>query len=257
MLTDINNNSYFYNNMFSMISKMIPGNDQKGFPAYTLNNGLKSNVKYSQLSEFGAMKNCNILKVLVIGGIGTGKSSLMSKMTGIKLMHSSQEEKATVRKEYGELIRVDKNDLKDHFNVDHSMESVTKESGFVLSHLFGNKSRRQVMLIDSPGFFDPEEAASDEIRETLGINQRKRITDDLTEKLQALRSVDSIILMMPIMGGRVTQNTINAVKSLEFMFHKTKGQFISNLALAYTKCDEALERNYRNKMNKKGENYLQ
>ena len=58
------------------------------------------------------------------------------------------------------------------------------------------------------------------------------------------------------MGGRLTQNMITAMRSLEFMFHKSKGKFISNLALAHTKCDEANERNYRSIMKKKGENYM-
>ena len=230
--------------------------DQKGYPPFDLENGLKSNVKYTEIAQFAAMKDCAILKVLVIGEIGSGKSSLMSKMTGVKLMHSDNEFHMKVRTEYGELIRVDDNKLEDHFNVDNTSESVTKESGFVLSRLLGNESRRQVMLIDSPGFFDPEEAATDKIRDNLGIKDRKRITDYLTEKLQALGSVDAIILMMPIMSWQLTQNIVTAMKSLEFMFHKSKGKFISNLALAHTKCDEAMERNYISKMKNKGENYM-
>lgn len=45
----------------------LPG-DQKGYEQFTLNNGLKSNVKYSSLDHFKKMNGEeNIMKVVIIG----------------------------------------------------------------------------------------------------------------------------------------------------------------------------------------------
>lgn len=189
--------------------------------------------------------------------MGTGKSSLSSKLIGIKLMHEDAEDEVEFReKRYGDLIRVDQNDIEDHFGVGGTKISVTKESSFVVSHLLGNEERRRVMLIDSPGFFDPEENASDELREKiLEDPNRKRMVTDLVEKLEALGSVDCVILLMKLEGGRVPANLITAMKALEEMFQKSSGTFVSNLALVMSKCDEAKLRDYRKKMKNKDSEY--
>ena len=187
--------------------------------------------------------------------MGTGKSSLSSKLIGIKFMHEDDEDEVEYKAKYGDLIRVDQNDLKDHFDVKETKISVTKESSFVLSHLFANGERRKVMLIDTPGFFDPEENASDELRSKMGIGDRKRMVSDLVEKLEALGSVDSVILLMKLEGGRVPANLIIAMKSLEEMFKKSNGKFVSNLALVLSKCDDARIRDYRKKMKNKDSEY--
>lgn len=192
--------------------------------------------------------------------MGTGKSSLTSKLMGIKLMHNDcqdeiEEQGCRVRSSHGELIRVDQNDLKDHFPVNDSKKSVTKETSFVLSRLMGNSTRRQVMLIDSPGFFDPEETASDELRQKMGIGGRKRMVDDLTEKLKALGSVDSVLLMMKLEGGRVPLNLITAMKALEEMFSNSGDTFVANLGLVFSKCDDARIRDYRKKLKNKDKEY--
>ena len=230
--------------------------DQKGFKSFKLENGLKSNVRYSDLADFEKMKGTKILKIVVIGETGTGKSSMISKLMGAKLMHEMDEDKVEWSTRYGNLIRVDKNDLKDHFKVDDTFSSVTKETSCVLSRLLGNESRREVMLIDSPGFFDPEEAASEELREQMGIGGRKSMIEDLVEKLRGVGSVDAVVLMTKLEGGRIPLNLVKAMKSLEEMFKESKGEFISNLAIVMSKCDEDQVKHYYKKMKHKEKEYM-
>ena len=67
---------------------------------FTLVNGLRSNVYYSQLSDFAKMKQeTDICKIMVIGEMGMGKSSLCSKMTGVKLKFNDNDEES----EFGDL----------------------------------------------------------------------------------------------------------------------------------------------------------
>ena len=197
-----------------------------------------------------------ILHKLTLGEMGMGKSSFCSKMSGIKLMHEDFEDDIPYSKKKGEAIRVDKNNRKDLFNVGGTHESVTKVTYFALTHLFGNKSRQRVMIIDSPGFFDPEESASEEIRKNLNLKEEDRKVADMTRKLEALGSVDSILLLMNLQGGRIPETLVTAMKALEKMFQESNGQFIFNLALIWSKCDENKLRDYRRKMKNKDKEYL-
>ena len=158
---------------------------------------------------------------------------------------------------HGDLIRVDSNDLLNHFESKGTKGSVTKESSFVVSRLLGNKTRRPVMLIDTPGFFDPEENASDEIRKGLGLQDKRRKVDDLVEKLEVLGSVDAVVLMMPLSGGRVTNNLVLSMKALEHMFRRSGGKFISNLAFVFSKCDEDSPRKYKKLLKNKKKEYTE
>ena len=231
--------------------KIDESKDQKGFKQFELNCGLKSNVKYSKIEDFIKMKSEKMLKVVVIGDMGMGKSSMISKIMGIKYMHKFFKKKVNWKSEHGDLLRVDSNDLLNHFESDNKKFSVTKESSFVISHLMGNETRRQVMLIDTPGLFDPEENATDEIRERLGIADRKRMIVDLKEKLEVLGSVDAVMLMMALSGGRVTNNMVISMKTLDHMFKRSTGGLINNMAFVMSKCDERLLRNYHEQMNNK------
>ena len=230
--------------------------DQKGFKQFVLKCGLESNVKYRNKDDFILMKNEKILKVLIIGEIGTGKSSMISKMMGVKFVHNCLKRNVEWKSEHGELIRVDTNQLLDHFPASNTSNSVTKESSFVISRLMGNETRRPVMLIDTPGLFDPEENAIDEVRENLGIGDQKRVAEDLKEKLEVLGSVDAVVLLMPLSGGRVTNNLVLSMKALEHMFRRSRGKYISNLALVMSKCDEWMLRNYQQQMDNRENEYI-
>ena len=236
--------------------KIDESKDQKGFKQFELKCGLKSNVKYSKIEHFKKMKSEKMLKVLIIGAIGTGKSSMISKIMGVKYMHKFFKKKVNWKSEHGDLLRVDSNDLLNHFESDNKKFSVTKESSFVISHLMGNETRRRVRLIDTPGLFDPEENATDEIRKRLGIADRKRMIVDLKEKLEVLGSVDAVMLMMALSGGRVTGNLVITMQSFEHMFKRSKGGFITNVALTMSKCDESSIRNYYEQMNNKDKEYI-
>ena len=158
-------------------------------------------------------------------------------------------------------IRVDRNNLKDHFQINDSMYSVTKTTSFVLSHVLGNKQRRRIMLIDSPGFFDPEDIMDEHLKakKSKRSNFKKKIEErkiqNMIEKLQALGSVDSVLLMMKLEGGRVSSNLGLAMKSSEEMFRRTKGCFINNLGLVMSKCDEDRKKDYGMQMQKKSSVY--
>lgn len=187
--------------------------------------------------------------------MGIGKSSLCSKLSGIKLMFDDEDESSNSGIKYGEAIRVDNNNRKDLFQASNTKISVTKKTSFALTHLFGNEDRRQVMILDSPGFFDPEESASDKIRKDMGLDNEKRKVEDLHEKLQALGSIDCICLFIKLEGGRIPQNLVDALKALEKMFEKSKGGHYFNLALIVSKCDESQFRYYKKQMKNKEKEY--
>lgn len=219
--------------------KLIYNPNHKDFN-FTTKAGLHSNVKYKTVSDFKKMSDePEITKLLVLGEIGTGKSSFSSKMIGIKFMHEAEfdEEELKGKTMYGDLVRVDNSNIKDHFKVHNSLKSVTKQCSFVLSRFLGDPNAPKIMMIDCPGFFDPEESLTDSQRQARGLG--KRIADDMTEKLRALGSIDGVILLLPNnTGGRVTSNMINTLKGIQHMFKQQNADFTINLALCYTKCDE-------------------
>ena len=112
-------------------------------------------------------------------------------------------------------------------------------NSFVLSRFLGDPKGPKIIMIDCPGFFDPEKDLNDEQRANMGLG--KRISDDITEKLKALGSIYGLILLMPNnTGGRVSNNIINTLKAIQYMFTKLDSDFTINLAFCYAKCDESI-----------------
>lgn len=208
--------------------------------------GLFSNIRYTRVEDFEKMNgDHSTLKLLIIGEMGTGKSSLCSKFIGIRLMYRQPFEPES---KYSDLKRVDTTSLKDHFKVDNSKDSVTKETSFVLSRLLGRTDDHRVMIIDSPGFFDPQTQLGHSQRIELNIPANQDFCQDMKTKLQALGSLDGIILLMNL-RQRMTSTFVNTMKGIIYMFeNQNDNQLISNLALCYSKCDECESKKYKKKM---------
>ena len=214
--------------------------------------GLSSNIRYTKVNDFKKMKDDkSALKLLVIGEMGTGKSSICSKLIGIRLMYRQPFE---AKSKYSDLKRVDTTSLKDHFKVNNSKDSVTKETSFVLSRFLGRSNDQRVMIIDSPGFFDPHSQLSQSKRRELNISANQDFCQDLKTKLRVLGSLDGIILLMSL-KNRLTSIFLNTMKGIIYMFqNEDKSPLISNLALCYSKCDESESRKYKRRMrNREGE----
>lgn len=207
-------------------------------------NSLRSNVKYSSKKDFANLKDQpGILKILVVGEMGVGKSSLCSKLVGISLMFR---ELSDPEGNYGDLKRVDNNQMKNHFRVNSSKESVTRETSFVLSTYLGKRNHKKVMIIDTPGFFDPQSDL--QRRNNQPVNSNWSMTSDLTIKLKALGSLDGVILLMRL-EDRLTSHFINSLKGILDMFGpQQRTKILKKLAICYSKCDESNRRSFKKKI---------
>ena len=82
----------------------------------------------------------------------------------------------------------------------------------------------------------------------LNIPANQNFCLDLKTKLQALGSLDGIILLMSL-KSRVTSNFLNTMKGIIYMFENdNKSRLFENLALCYSKCDESEKRTFMKKM---------
>lgn len=205
---------------------------------------LRTNTRYSKVQDFAIMKKAtNYLKILVIGEMGVGKSSLCSKLIGVRLMFREENDPES---HYGDLKRVDKTFLRDHYRVDSSKESVTKETSFVLSKYLGKNTEDNVMIIDTPGFFDPQTDLQRRKDEPVCSNQN--MVHDMTSKLKALGTLDGIVMLMRL-EDRMSSHFVNSLKGILDMFSTNhRNRIMQNLAFCYSKCDESSHRKFRKKM---------
>lgn len=122
----------------------------------------KLNKKYTSNTHFENIRYCPYLtKIIILGEVGLGKSSLANKMSGTHYIQSIN----TQKKKYGNLYPKIKEEL---FESGSSANSITKRTSFVLTHYLGLKNQKIIMLIDTPGFFDPEQAFDDELEQDEG-----------------------------------------------------------------------------------------
>lgn len=224
-------------NLPDMSSKTQP----KKNLTFKLSNGLESNKYYDDIKDFSKMASeKEIKKIMIIGDMGLGKSTLCNKMLGLKFAFNEDDEET----EYGELIRIDDlTELESHFKVSNTHESVTQKTGFVIGNYLGNENLGKVMVIDSPGLFDPKEFKYKDQKKLNENNQSKSANpfffSDLIEKLVAMEEIHTIVMMLsPNNGGRIPLNVINTIRALDYMFEKTECHIMMNLAFAFSKCDE-------------------
>lgn len=226
---------------------------------YVLSNGLRSNVYYDEIEDFEKMHSePEILKIVVIGDMGLGKSTLCNKFCGLRFMYNDEDSET----DFGELIRVDdRKDISPHFQVSNTHISKTQKTGFVLSHYLGNPELGKVMIIDSPGLFDPKELEykkNSKVKESSSGHMVKNpfFFSDLMSKLVAMKSISALIMMLsPSSGGRVPLNVLNTIRALNYMFEKAECSIMMNLIFAYSKCDEDNPRSYSGLLRKRSKEY--
>ena len=149
----------------------------------------------------------NIPKIMIIGDMNVGKSSLCAKISGVKLRFNETYEKS----EYGELVRINPNDVvKDHFKVRNKKTSKPQKTGFVLANLLGDERKGRVMIIDTPGLLDPKEFQITKTifnKEGEELNIHKPETEspffflDLVTKLKALGFINGLVLLLSPNSG--------------------------------------------------------
>lgn len=215
--------------------------------------GLKSGKIYDSVSDFSrARGEDDILKILVIGEPGVGKSSFLNKLRGIRFKQKALDDSDD---EFGELKLVPRKKTLSHFKVGYGKSSVTKKTSFILTHLFDDPDSPKLMLIDTPGIFDPEE----HLLAKQGLGQhanRKDICTDMVEKLRALGSINGIMLIMSkSQGGRLQLSTVQTVRGFEYMFADTRQNFFLSFAFVYGKCDEDQRPNWIKLKKKKAKEY--
>lgn len=221
---------------------------------------IKNYIKYNETNAFlNVFKRENIKKILVIGEMGTGKSALCSKMIGAKLLHKEYESESSESESEENCLlesRVDKPQIllelakeenalygKQPFKSAYCTKSITQEMSFVISNFLGREDLPEVMVIDSPGFFDPQT-----------FNKRKNdyyetnndFFFDLVQKLKGLETIDVIVVMLKLgNGGRLEQSLIKTIEAINYMFKKTPRALSQNLFFVYSKCDMGKENDYR------------
>ena len=196
-------------------------------------------TNYSQMKHFERMKKSNdFLKVMVMGEMGLGKSALCSKMAGIHLVERRYDEP---RSEYGMLKQVAKEDCPfddPPFLSNFGQTSVTKKTSFVLSRYLGKSENHKIMLIDSPGLFDPEQSMLDHIKGKEVAKDKDNFIDDLTSKLEAVGSIHAILILISLGdGGRFTYALQKTIEAIGAMFDNNSQSISQNLFFAFTKCD--------------------
>lgn len=259
--------------------------------AFTLSNQLRSDVRYTDIQDFIKMaEEPDIVKILVIGNSGVGKSAVCNKICGIQYVYNSQESESESEEEeecdtaseseqslikndsqnntmekdsntvspkqnnvYGDLIRIDKtSELTPLFKVANDSSSQVEETSFVLTHYLNDPNLPRVMIIDSPVLFHPNDAKEPE------NNRNFSLYTDMLAKLSAIKSVSLILFLLSTSnGGRISIEVLNTLKSLNFMMKKGGANLMDNVCFAYSKCDEDSPRPYQSMKKKRKSEYIQ
>jgi ribosome biogenesis GTPase A len=224
----------------------------KSILQYLQTNHIKLNHKYDSEEHFKKIRFCPyLIKLMILGEVGLGKSSLANKMAGTHYIRSTKDQIPI----FGNMYPTKKLEI---FESGSSANSITKKTSFVLTHYLGLESQRIVMLIDTPGFFDPEQAYDEEEQQDEGKKENQSFCKEMTVKLKMLKNINGfLILLAKDHGGRMTLNIKQTIVAINKMFTETEGERIENIslhvALAYTKCDEGCESQFGNlKSNSKG-----
>ena len=196
--------------------------------------------QYSGVGDFEKMgRSHTFLKVLMVGDIGLGKSALCSKLVGIHLVKRGRQDEDTG---HGALRWVGREDCKfseTPFRSGRTKDSVTKETSFVLSHYLGDSNSQNIMVIDSPGFFDPESVSKSDITREECEQYNYDFMTDLRDKLRAVREIHAILILMNLgNGGRFTYTLLKTIQAISSMFERQSASLSQHLVFVYSKCDK-------------------
>lgn len=205
--------------------------------------GLRMETNYSEVRHFKRMgQSKEFLKIMVMGEMGLGKSALCSKMAGVHLVERRYDEP---KSDFGMLKQVATEEcpfLDPPFVSNHGQNSVTKKTSFVLSHYLGKSDNHKIMLIDSPGFFDPDQSMLDHIKGKNVAKHKDDFIDDLTSKLEAVGSIHAILILISLGdGGRFTYTLQKTIEAISAMFDNNSQSISQNLFFAFSKCDRNRE----------------
>lgn len=213
--------------------------DQRDRSPQKLYSGKKMNTNYSELEDFKDMaNNQDFKKILVVGEVGRGKSALCSKLVGVHLVRWNPKEPAS---KYGVLKRFPKKGcpfIKPPFRSKRSADSVTKKTSYVLAYYLGDPRNQKVMIIDTPGYSDATPLTDKYVGRGQKWERKSNFSKDMMDKLQALKEIHAIVIMMKIDdGARIGETELATIKSINSMFDNQQKSMCSNYIFAYSKCD--------------------
>ena len=99
----------------------------------------------------------------------------------------------------------------------------------------GDESKAKVMIIDTPGLFDNEQARVDEI--ITGENAKNDFIGDMTVKLRAVGKIHAIIVLMNLVG-RLDLTFMKTMEAVNDMFEQNDCCLSKNFIFAFARCDE-------------------
>ena len=183
------------------------------------------------LTDFEIISNnTSLRKILVIGGRGIGKSSLLNKLMGFSEYRLTKSQYFVEHHEAP-------------FKTGTDPKGVTKQTEYATGKLFNIESNPDYMFIDMPGVLD--DLSQDE--------NIQNYLNDLTGKLKLLKDITGVLVLIDSeeyvnsvemrREDFITDGVMMILIAIQVIFEEqSKEDFAMNLAFGLAKCDPGKEK---------------